>query len=64
MLYERRESVGALIEERTADLLHQLACYASSAVFGRNREPIDITPPSVPSTDHGTNDPAVDCRDK
>jgi hypothetical protein len=64
MLYERRESGGTLIEERSAYLLDQLACYAPSPVFGRDREAIDVAPPSVPSTDHGTNDPTVGRRDK
>src|SRR5258708_7200211 len=52
VLYQRSESFGTLSEERTADLGHQPACNSPSSVFGRHREAIDVTAPSVPSTDH------------
>jgi hypothetical protein len=55
---------GASFEERGANLLDQLARYAASPVCGCHGEPIDITAPSVPSTDNGTDDPSADCRNQ
>jgi hypothetical protein len=60
VLDQSRQSLGTLGEECAAYLFHQSPCYAPSTIFGRHRETIDVTPPSVPSTDHRTNDPSVD----
>jgi hypothetical protein len=56
--------VGTLVEECIADILHQPPRYTPAPVFRRHRQAIDVTAPSVPSTDDGTRDPAVDYRDK
>jgi hypothetical protein len=64
VLYQGRKSLGAFVEKRPAYLLHQPACYTLPPAFGRHRQAIDITPPSVPSTDYRTDYPAVDYRDK
>ena len=64
VLYQGGDSFGAPGEECRAYLKHQSACNSPSSVFGCYRETINVTPPSVPSADHGTNDPIIDGRDQ
>lgn len=64
MLDEGREPGRPFGEEFRADLLHQPPRNTPSSVFGCHREAIDVAPPSVPSANHGTDNPVIDCCDQ
>jgi hypothetical protein len=63
MLNQGREPLGALIKERTIYLFHKTLGDTFSSIGRGHSEPIDVTPPSIPSADHGTNEPPFDYRD-
>jgi hypothetical protein len=64
VFHEGRESRGALGEELPAYFRHQPPRNPLSPEFGRHSEPINVTAPTVPSTDHRANDLVVDCCDQ
>ncbi len=64
VLYQGRKSLSTFVEKRAAYLLDQPACYTPSPAFWGHRQAIDVTPPSVPSTNYRTYYPRVDYRDK
>jgi hypothetical protein len=54
VLYQGRKSLSTFVEKRAAYLLDQPACYTPSPAFWGHRQAIDVTPPSVPSTNYRT----------